>query len=176
MSESDTTDDSTDPLADAEPGETVTIEREIETSPWYMGAADDWIGRDRAVESRLELVDVEDIGDQGSERLRATYRAEVTKIEPDEPLDAPEPESTGNRWLTRMGANITTVTAISALFGAFLWPLPPFELTINGETAVVQTDPMLAVTLWTVLTLAVVVLHGIQGAFAAMAGNGGLGR
>jgi hypothetical protein len=155
-------DDSTDPLADAEPGETVTIEREFELSPWYQRAADDLVGRDRELESRLELVETEDTGEQGNETLHATYRAEVTKVGVDEPLGAPEREPTENRWLRRIGAHLAAATATSALAGAVFWALPPFKLIINGETAVVATDPMLAVTLWAVLSLAVVVLHGMD--------------
>lgn len=173
MTDSDTTDDSsTDPLADAEPGETVTIEREIEVSPWYRRAADDWVGRDRELESRLELVATEDIGEQGNEALRAIYRAEVTKLEaPDDPLAERNRKSSGTRWLSTVGRDLLAAGAASAFVGGVFWLMDPITMTVGGETATVPTDPMLAVTLWAVLSLAVVVLHGIHGGFPRI--NGG---
>jgi hypothetical protein len=172
MTDGDTTDDSTDPLADAEPGETVTIEREIEVSPWYLRAADDWVGRDRELESRLELVATEDIGEQGDESLRATYRAEVTKLEePDELPGAPVREKTGNRWLSAIALDLLAAGAVSAFGGGVLWLMDPITMTVEGETATVATDPMLAALIWVVLSLSIVILHGIQGGFPRIEGG-----
>jgi hypothetical protein len=159
--------DSTDPLADAEPGETVTIEREFESSPWNYADADDWVGRDRELESRLELVDVDDIGEQGREALRATYRAEVTKLEePDEPLG---------------GAQDARATASGATGSLQGWQVfVAFGATLVGSVLVSSVaGPGLAAALSVALpavVLGVVIFYGIQGAFPGMAGNGGMGR
>jgi len=164
-SNSDTSDEScTDPLADAEPGETVTIEREIELSPWYQRAADDWVGHDRDVDSRLELVEVEDIGEQGSETLRATYRAEVTKLgEADgaggNGQDASATEGGPAWWkpVLAFGAAGIGGALVSLVIG--LGHLV-FTLTLAGPA----------------LALAVIIVYGVQGALPGMAGNGGMGR
>jgi len=158
MTDSDAGDEAGDPLADADPGETVTIEREFELSPWYQRAADDFVGRDRDVDSRLELVATEDIGEQGSETLRATYRAEVTKLG-EQDGDGQDAGATGRASQWRLAAAWVGVAGIG---GVLL-------------SVVVGLDH-LAVPLMLVgpaLVLAVVIGYGIQGGVPGMAGRGG---
>jgi hypothetical protein len=106
--------DSDDPLAGADIGETVTVEHETEFGFWSGSGADPYVGFDRDHED-LSVESAEIVGERGSERVRITYSAEVTK-EPEPYADSGDSGTSIERPSTwryfKFPAAVTTVLAV----------------------------------------------------------------
>ena len=157
--------DDADPLADADVGETVTIEH---TEEIWLGQleSEHASGTDRFADRRVSNVEV--VTDEyGEQHLAVTVDSDVTKRLPHAWDTASEPRTDSERrdarrkrWLRHagsIGVNLT-VLGIALAIGVRVLNSMAGELVVNGE----PMDPVAWPAVGAIALLAVVIVVGIQ--------------
>jgi hypothetical protein len=166
--------DTTDPLKNADIGETERIENTV-TIHGIDVAPDDCFGNDR-LSGDLEVTDVRVVENEwGNEDVEIVIGADVTKQLPKRwdqraaPVTAEEKQQARRkRWLRRGGKAVATLLPIAAAGLIATTVMQSMSGTINGEPITPPSTVEVMTMLGVVTLVAAIIVWGLNGGFPGM--------